>query len=55
MKIIFKCLENYESMLLSGSWDKTVILWDINHGVCIVKLTGHTEGNTQLLVDQKFA
>lgn len=28
---------------MSGSWDKTIILWDINTGSKLISLVGHTE------------
>ena len=41
--LYFKCLEAYQDMVISGSWDQSVVLWELEHGRKLVKLTGHTE------------
>ena len=41
-----KCLtasKSYDNIIISGSWDKTIILWDINTGSKLISLVGHTE------------
>jgi WD40 repeat protein len=38
--------------LISGSWDKTIKIWDINLGECINKLTGHDNFISALLMDE---
>ena len=38
------CLSKDDLMLISGSTDKTIRIWDIESGECIQKLEGHTGG-----------
>ena len=38
------CLSKDEFMLISGSTDKTIRIWDIESGDCFQKLEGHTGG-----------
>lgn len=38
-----KCLAGFKNILATGSWDKNVILWDLNNGSKIAYLIGHTE------------
>lgn len=39
----FKCLESYQDFIISGAWDQSVVLWELEHGRKLVKLTGHNE------------
>jgi WD40 repeat protein len=36
-------LAGYDNFLVTGSWDKNGILWDLNHGKKLTTLIGHSE------------
>lgn len=36
-------LSLHEGLVMSTSWDSSCKLWDINQGICIQTLSGHTE------------
>lgn len=40
-----ECIAHHENLLLSGSWDKLIIIWDLNTGAKLATLEGHTEGS----------
>ena len=37
------CFKSDNSYLLSGSYDSTIKLWDVNSGECIYTFTGHKD------------
>ena len=43
-----KSLCAYENILATGSWDNSVIIWDLNNGNRLAKLEGHTEGKFKI-------
>jgi WD40 repeat protein len=36
------CIDFSGHHLITGSWDQTIRMWDINTGVCLNSMTGHT-------------
>lgn len=36
------CLDMHGTFLVSGSWDTTLKMWDLQEGVCLRTFTGHT-------------
>ncbi|KAF2163350.1 hypothetical protein M409DRAFT_57631 [Zasmidium cellare ATCC 36951] len=47
------CLQFDDNVLITGSYDSTVKVWDINSGECLRTLTGHTSGIRCLQFDEK--
>ena len=47
--LTFQCLWLGDSVALSGSWDCTLRVWDIQAGICKHVLLGHTEGKLSRL------
>ena len=39
---------SYGTHVVTGSWDKTIILWDIDRGEAVHQFEGHTEGTSSL-------
>lgn len=37
-----RCKVNNREVLLSGSWDTTAKIWDLDTGACLYTLSGHT-------------
>jgi WD40 repeat protein len=48
------CLIQHEDILISGSYDKIIKIWDLNSLVCLKSLSEHTGGVTTLLVYNGF-
>lgn len=39
-----QCICEYGSHVITGSWDKSAIMWDVVRGHRLLTFTGHTEG-----------
>ena len=37
------CFSPDRRMVVSGSWDRTVRLWDVETGACVKRLEGHSD------------
>jgi hypothetical protein len=48
------CLIQYEDLLISGSYDNDIKIWDLNSSVCIKTLNGHTGGITSIIIQNGF-
>jgi WD40 repeat protein len=45
----------YDGKIISGSWDKTLRIWDLSDGTCLKVLQGHTDSvNCVTVVDGKI-
>ena len=47
--LLWQCVATHGRHVLSGSWDKTLILWNVDSGKEVHQFRGHTEGTSHTL------
>ena len=47
--LLSQCVATHGRRVLSGSWDKTLILWNVDSGKEVYQFRGHTEGTYHTL------